>query len=551
MSWLVATLLCASSDGGVLFTLTERTEGGRLLTYPEASLVDVDVNSDVDIIVNRDLLRTASARRVSTALEARATELRTILEAYETALKQVYEAQRAATDTTAAFQQLASANDAVRAYLDRQYGVPKRRELLLAAKEKVGIDNMAAGAIAKEIEQVTAEIDAHGADAGFATLEISAFVGSAQVHLPGYDALTPGTAVFVEKTKFVFDEGFQAEVDAAQALARSSADYNELVHNLRDQFLAQLRNTASTTGGLLDAATKLADDVRNDPALADAVSPVQDLVTALQTLEVRINEVIATVNGSETDPAKQLANIVGGAQATVTQAQVAITAAEKAFNAVKAIPAAIGTYTPRVTALLESLKPLLRLTDGAKAGSLPEVTASTPQPVNEAQNTTLSLPRTPREEDDLVTIRAVVRKPDGTILAGYEHERILRVRARGIVFATGAALMLARCVCNAPDSQSPGNFVPSGGAYAVVRWKGFRCGGDTGSPFLHALAPGVGIAIIAIPRSEDGTTRLVYMATAQIFEDLLQIGIGVDLRGQVYWGFGIGLHKLGLGKAFP
>jgi hypothetical protein len=93
--------------------------------------------------------------------------------------------------------------------------------------------------------------------------------------------------------------------------------------------------------------------------------------------------------------------------------------------------------------------------------------------------------------------------------------------------------------------------VASPGAYAVLRYKGSRADGESGASALHILAPGLGVAAVAIPQRDDGAAVLAWLATAQLFGDILQASVGATTDLKPVWGVGIGLHRIaGIGKYF-
>jgi hypothetical protein len=153
--------------------------------------------------------------------------------------------------------------------------------------------------------------------------------------------------------------------------------------------------------------------------------------------------------------------------------------------------------------------------------------------------------RSIRKEGDPITIRARIYNENNMAVPGAETEALLRIRSQGLVSDVGAAVLFLRGI-----NPSPGPFKPAAGAYAVIRFKGWRDNEEASSPFFGTLAPGMGIAVVAVTQS-DGSTKLAWTASFQFFNDVLQVNVGVTSDGDPIWGFGLGLHKLvGLGTYF-
>ncbi len=379
--------------------------------------------------------------------------------------------------------------------------------------------------------------------------------------MEGYDAIPTCPPFISDKMRFVFDSKFVAEYDAAKRLAASAADFNALRQQAL-QFLSsslvELQNKVSQLLTQVGATQEALRQLQNpSPEQQTAVTAAQKALNSCGDLGNTVKKVIDEVQTPSSDAAGALAQLVSRLYEVRSKAPTCLQDLQSALTAA-AMP---GTIKP----LLESLEPLvqaiaavLKVTEPAMQPPL----ETSPLLLASARDTSVSLLTVNREENDVVSIRA--RVLDGNTVVS-ESMRHLRVRSLGFVADTGAVVLWARELT--PEGHR-GPFSPSAGAYAVIRYKGYRDGctknakdanggpgecleADAGSPFFQVLAPGLGVAAVVIPRLGSGSTDLAWMATANLFGDVLQANLGMTTGGKPVWGVGIGLHRLaGIGTYF-
>ncbi len=392
------------------------------------------------------------------------------------------------------------------------------------------------------------------------TLELVAYVGNppTQVHVAGYDDLTPGNPRPIEKTRFSFDERFQAEYSAAVELSRSASRLN----GLKEQALSVLGRQLAV---LKDAVDGLATHAQSLLAAANAAAPAgsalaadpavisaRDAATKCNAVSVALLPTVqaAVSPAPGVDPAQLLSATITALQTSKLQAEACLTAVTTAVSAWGALAAATKATLAALSPPLESLSKMVAIVSAgvaqSNAAAAPTLTTLAVR-LSEARDTEIVLVNTSRAEGDLLTLRARVLDKDGKVVPGGETVRYLRVRARGFVADTGAAVLFARGI-----NPDPGPLLPSAGAFAVLRYKGWRGANEANANFFHVLAPGLGLVAVGIPQTEDGSTKIAWMVTGHLFGDILQGGVGVSTNLKPYWAVGIGLHRIaGLGTYFP
>ena len=555
-----------------LFDITERTSDGKDVAYPIASIVDVDVNSAVVVQLNRDALADIAGRQLGRPNPKLVTRLKqvaaltdqfnSVTAAVLAVAKDVKAAQASATpldDATlkrlqSPYKALAHVEKDIRAYLvEYPHGADRFAAVVSDPKgEYVGIATL----LFEETAALQGQVDGERTKLGVG-LELAAWIGSppVQVHVPGYDSIEPGEAHVVEKGRFVFDQSFKDEVSAAKDLATSAARTNSLKDAAEEALRKSLHHLADATKGLGDAAASLPmalDEAAKTTGVA-ATQFAQDARAATTTCGGVADGLKKLTTDALTPPANEdpgvaLAGLIGGLQEQGSVVGQCLAAARTAIASWAQVPA-----TPQ--AALAAAKGLIdRLGDSAltlMVSAIEAQPAGAPSlhvlavSIDDAADSTISLLTANRNDGDVLEIRLRVLRTLGVqqvVAPGGEATRLLRVRSRGFVADTGGAVLWCRAIATGDALQ------PSATAYGVIRFKGWRSGGDADSNFFYTFAPGVGVAAVAIPTT-DGTTQLSWMLVGQLFGDILQIGYGFTPKiGQV-WGVGIGLHRIaGLGK---
>ncbi len=554
----------AAEDRPRLVTISERTEDGKLVPYPESSVVDLDVNSSVVVHLSQEALGALSRGHPGASgdrsdLVRRLSALTALQEKVNAAARGVVEQARVraaadekgislAGESLKAYQEayaaLADAYRGVQAYM----GKPQYAALVAASADPV---LASARFLAQEHQELQEQIREDLEGARTRVLTLTALVGDPprQVHVPGYDDLSPGAPRLVQKTRFTFDESFQEEYSAAKALARHAADWNQLRAAALDAVRRKLNELHDQLRSFAADAKTLVTQSESDSAAAIRAA-VADLKKAADKLQKAFDVAgpalkAAAQPPSGADPAELLANAVGALQGIAPDAKAA---ADLLVSAFQRLDAAKASFAKDAEKLANGVAQLASRALGSKIAATPQL-ATLKVTIAEARDTEISLLTTERRDGDVLTISARVLDGDGEdarAIAGGEATTHLRVRSRGIVADTGAVVLFTR-----PIRHDPGPFVPAAGAYAVFRFKGWRSPGQANSNFWSQFAPGLGVSAVAIPRSSDGATEIAWLGTFHVFGDILQASLGTTGDAAPVWGIGLGLHRIaGLGKYF-
>jgi hypothetical protein len=555
-----------------IFSLSERTEDGKLVSYPHSSVVDVDVNSSVRLELSRPALAALSRGQLLASEERAAVtkqlkDLAAIQKELNAAARAVLDAVRARAEAQGA----ALAGDALGRYraahkqllkatkrLDDYLGEARAEELVATALE-AGEDQPTAALrfLAEEQRRLQARVQEDLEDVPGRVLTITAEIGDPprQLHIPGYDDLKAGPARTIDKTRFTFDEQFAEEYAAAQALAREAGSWDRLraaaiaaVQKKLTEIQAKLGTLATEVQALaVQAAREAAPEVK--AVAAELEKAGQRLKAAHDLAAPALQAAIKPPPGA--DPAALLSAVVTALQQAAPEV---VRAAEILEDAAPRLQRASASVAASGTRLLNQVAELATRTLGSIfVASKPAMAAPAPSATQvrlaAAHDAELSLLVADRKDGDIVKLTARVfdTGPDGEIpVPGGETTRYLRVRSRSVVADTGAVVLFTR-----PLTREPGPFVPGAGAFAVLRFKGYRDPGQANSNFWYYTAPGLGISAIAIPRAADGSTQLAWMGTFHLFGDVLQAALGTTTDAVPVWGFGLGLHRIaGIGKYF-
>jgi hypothetical protein len=552
-----------ATEGTRIFSLVEKTERGKLLRYPAASVADVDVNSSVLIQVDRAALRPPAGGPVASPDVARIELLRRIQDdlnkAARDTLEQVHVAGQARAGGArlspdelkayqAAFSRLNQVLGMAKAYLESTRGKDGTAEYRRLSE--MNPSNPVPALLdffAREHESVQQKLRERSEASGATrTLELTAWLGSppTQVHLPGYDNLSPGEARIVDKTRFVFDDRFQAEYEAAKRLAATAAESNGLKQaaleaiRLRLEALAsgvrEVNTRSEAVQRLLEAARAGDDLVRKVKTLVDKTSSIAKKLAP--PVEAALNPQAGA------DPAKLLQGVVSALEGAFSDAEEAYSLLQQIQDGAASLAKDVPELAETVQAVGKDLRLVMGVAADSTVASVPAL-ATLQVRLEDARDTELALIQTSRTEGDVVAIRGRVIEND-RVVAGGEQVGHLRVRSSGFVADVGAAVLFVR-----PVAADPGPFVPSAGAYAVFRFKGWRGDGEARAGWLQNVAPGLGVCFIAIPDNSRGSATAAWLGTAHLFGDILQAGFGVTPEAKPVWGFGFGLHQIaGIGK---
>jgi hypothetical protein len=552
----------AVEDHRRMLSVSERTENGGETSYPDAAVVDIDVNSSVVVHLVPEALAGLSPSRSAATDRADLVRKLRQLEAIQEKLNQAAAAVaaqarvRIAADEQGiqlAGEALKSYQDAYRALSNAYKSVQSYDKARFAAVVADSSDPILGTIrfIAQEQQHLQEQVREDVEDAPVRFLTITAYIGdpTRQLHVPGYDDLTPGSPRLIEKTRFTFDERFQEEYAAAKALARNAADWNKLRAAAEEAIRRKLTEIAAELKTLAASSAALATKAETDPlpAVKNAAKDLRAAATSIQEAVTLATPALdAAVHPSpDADPAVLLAAAVNALQGSAPKFEAAAKALVAAFQQLQTAGTALAAEAGK---LANGAAQLAARALGSKIAAAPQLPTIRVK-IEEARDTEISLLGTNRADGDVLTITGRVLERTGeqdVLVPGGEITTHLRVRSRGFVADTGAVVLFVR-----PVRHDPGPFVPAAGAFAVYRFKGWRGGGEAHSSFWYYTAPGLGVSAVAIPRSSDGSTQLAWMGTFHLFGDVLQASIGTTTDAEPVWGVGIGLHRIaGLGKYF-
>jgi hypothetical protein len=552
--------------------LSERTEDGKLIGYPPASVLDLDVNSAVVVHLSPEALAALargqpvpSASRAETV--SRLQRLAAVQEAVNAAARAFVEQDQV---REAAMQRgVALAGDALEryekayamlaaAFLGVQEYMGKPAFSALVKRSGSSVTAAAAQFLADEQKRLQDQVrdDLEKIPARVLTLTASIGNPPRAVHVPGYDDLAPGEARLVQKTRFRFDDEFENEFAAAKVLAAKASDWNALQAAAVDALRRRLDDVDKQMRSAADDAAAVAGKLERD--VAEAVNAAaKDVRAAADTIQKSVVAAEPVVRATlhpppGAEPPALLAGAIQGLQDFTSSVNDALRSLDAARKKLAAARATLAADVNRLVNGLSTLVVRLRITDVAGAPGAaplaPQVAAFKVK-LDEARDTEISLLRADRDDGDILAVSARILDGDGDgarAITGGETTTYFRVRSRGIVADTGAVVLFTR-----PIRRDPGPFVPAAGAYAVFRFKGWRAEGDANSSFWYYTAPGVGVTAVVIPRASDGTTQIAWMGTVHVFGDVLQAAVGTTTDAKPLWGIGLGLHRLaGLGKYF-
>jgi hypothetical protein len=551
-----------------LFRLVERTSEGKLKEYPNASVVDIDINSTVDIKLNLETFPSAVPDEKLQSLRGQMTELASLQG------DAAREGQSAVSLAQRVEQQRASSQGLTEAeskQLVEQFRPPPefRKRLLAYAQKSMAeggprLSSLRAEDVAAERQYLASEyarLLSLSQQSAY-KLELAAWKGTEQLHVEGYDLIPTGPPIISDKTRFVFDSKFVAEYEEARRLAAAATNWNAAREQALQFFsasLTRIKDTVSEFLKRLNAARDSIDGLGRPTTEQQraAIAAALDALKSCEDLGSDVEKAIDVLKTPNSNAADALQQLVGKLYDVRSKAPICLQDLKKALEDA-AMPGTIKSLLEPIQKLAQEIAAVLKVTEPAMQPLL----QTSPVLLARARDTSVSLLSVKREENDVVSIRA--RVLDGETIVS-ESMRNLRVRSEGFVADAGAVVLWAREL-NHEGHRGP--FSPSAGAYAVIRFKGFRWGctkdakdaqgangvpgecleADAGSPFFHVLAPGLGVAAVVIPRLGSGSTDLAWMATAHLFGDVLQGNIGVTTGGTPVWGVGIGLHRIaGLG----
>ncbi|HWO25687.1 MAG TPA: hypothetical protein VNO30_43410 [Kofleriaceae bacterium] len=414
------------------------------------------------------------------------------------------------------------------------------------------------------------------------------FARGTPIHLANYDTYPDGTCGLVDKLMpQTTPKELATQLDEARQLAKNLKD-------LAGARQAALRVAAAALQEQIEALLRAMDGDAN--AVEAALAAIRDDVLQLaeaRTVKTSVQAVAQTVRRLRTACAPLIDAARSGAIDRVTAAEptscarimlddgprliTEIRAAAAALSAVVRLteqpparpPARLGALLQPLRELVPKLKTIGQLkewADRAEQGwkqllgvlDLGSQMAAAPVWLAEQQtdlaleaitDTAIDLRCTARKEDDLLHFRPSLTKADGSAaLAGTTTDfRVVRMGLY-IDVSAGVAFVNKRDDAWGPFSTAPG----------VVAAVHYRFRPDSGGArFMNALRPGVGIHFFNPDLDEtkvdatgatvetDSAVEIGVGGSLLLFGDLLQVGLGYDLQADTsYWYVGFGLDRL-------
>lgn len=546
-----------------IFSLEEKSAKGKSTNRfpPEASQPVVDINSTVQIKIDRDAMTALLRGPVNTRLVQRMQQLKDLQIRANDAMRKVLTfEQRVALLTPAERSSLASQNwgkpgeDFVAAQ-DALEGLNRKfTDYLKEAYPDTwqGLNDDLATYQKKRPHFLSHEVEAIGkaliSKDGYpaASLELTARLSPGGfIHLPGYDTLAPGDPVLYQKNQFVFGPEFQAGTEAAENLAKAIQEGHGLQEMLKLKFKGQFDQVKAVTVMLDTAINSIQKELEKDwkPLAKD----LQEVSNKWKDFQEAIKGAQAGWPDDSKSPGDSLQLLVSAFQGVVTKGDAVVAALktlkDDADKARLAFPSDLASAKDELKSVLDLLGKL-GVTSNASIGDLPQALFV---PVNQVRETEINLVMTPRKDGELLAIRARLIREGAAPgdLPIFEQTRLLEVRVTEWSTDVGGVLHFVRVTGDPRNS-----YVPAPGAYAVFRYRGKRAENAAGTGFFGVVAPGIGLATVGVPM-QDGSTKLGVMGTAHLFGDILQVSYGRTTSNDRLFSVGIGLQRMfGFGKTY-
>lgn len=560
--------MSASSPSSALpsqvFSISEKTEDGSVLKWPDgASVVDVDVNSSVVITLER--VAGAGGRTQSTLASdiVEVTQIEERMAGTVRSLAEVSKRRSAFANRTESIAyatiheaplaaELLNILDAFETYFARTRSAAEGAALLEVGLGRPGYDGLFE-LLQDELFSLQARLDASEAQST-ATVEIVAWSGGPlnRIHVPGYDDIEGREPQLINKMKFAFDAHFDEETKLARELSSGLKDLNAA----KDRLVKALLDRAVAAAKEATEQLKLLEVFEKELALipmqtgGGTPNAVKDWVDgakgAAQACRLAAESLTKVSGTNLRGPPVQLLKLV------VSDVESAASESTKCIDRLSGLPAPPAIVSVKLKDTIDALKKvvdrvLAQLPTASSRFGLENAkdVSGLKVPLFSALDPTVDLATIERERGDLITIVGRLRQGD-TVLA--ETRRYLRVMPRGFVADVGGVVLYQQGVTfgkNGAPSGSP--FTPAAGAYAAIRFTGWRYGDEAGSPLFSLLEPGVALGTVGLTRP-DGSTDAGAMMMLHLFGDVVQVGVGYTATQRVFWGVGLGLHRAsGLG----
>ncbi|HWU85725.1 MAG TPA: hypothetical protein VN253_00515 [Kofleriaceae bacterium] len=588
--------------GGTV-TLTEVTSDGERIAIESGGLGEVDINSRIEVHVDRERVKQVFEAQRRDDPEATA-RLRSQLRD----LSQLTQRQKQAMDRLAALvgrlakegwpaspskglidanmlfrSEQKHLNNAIASYAT---SVGQARAMYFGQDgQETGALETTWSALDRERRRVLAKAaEIAKQTAGLRWRMQAVFAQGKPIHLDNYDTYPDGAFGIVDKLvpQKTLNE-LAAQLDEAKQLAKDLKDLSSakqiFVKAALDQIAKLLASLKEDLHGDLDAIAAIAKEIPETVLKLPEVvkvkaelAPLADAISKLRAPCAAVLEAVGSValDSIQLDQVSQcMRAVLGEGPQVLEHAKLAGAAVQKLIDLVEQQPARLGA----LLAPLQALAPKLEVVKRAEAWAT-KVSAGwdqtkmwlelqsqvidapvwttdqqTDHVLEEITDTAIDLRRTDRKEGDLFYFRPSIVKTDGTA-AIFGATADFRVARMGTYIDVSAGVSFVD-----KKDHAWGPFTATPGIVAALhhRWRP----NGTGARTLNALRPGIGIHFLypdlgrkqvdaaGNEHGEDPSFELGVGGTVLLFGDLLQAGIGYDLQvGVSYWYLGFGLDTL-------
>jgi hypothetical protein len=410
------------------------------------------------------------------------------------------------------------------------------------------------------------------------------FARGTPIHLDNYDTYPDGTFGLVDKLMpQTTPKELATQLDEAKQLAEDLKDLSSARQAALRATAAALQEQLGALLGALDGdadAVETAAAAIHDDALR--LAEVRTVKAAVQAVGKSISRVRAAC-GPLIDAAQRgaiervaAADPTSCARAMLVDGPRLIAEIGKAATALAALGRLLDRFPTKVGALLQPLRELVprlktigqlkawadraeqgwkhllgELELGSQIAAAPVWLADqqTDLPLEAITDTAIDLRRTARKEGDLLHFRPSLVKADGSaaILGTTSDFRVVRM---GMYIDVSAGVAF---VNKLDDAWGPFSTAPGVVAAVHYRWRPE----DRAARFMNALRPGLGIHFfnpdLDTPKvdatgaviEDDSAVEIGVGGSLLLFGDLLQVGAGYDLQADTsYWYVGFGLNTL-------
>lgn len=580
----------ATAENPPLITLEEHTEDGRCIPVPKSGVAELDVNSTIELRMNKPAIKERMLSQAATHVETRAKDLDKQL----SLLASIVEARsREVEYLTALIAEIHQLDPSVRARRVMAFGklrgafrkaVGEYAALIDAPKADFLRPESGDALIQKHLKRAQEESQNLVANLQGVSWRVEAALdkdgGQAQLHVENYDQLKAGTVRRFDKMSPVTPEIVAQQFEKAVTLSKQVEALRRDTDSLSDMVLQQLtaRFREISSAALADiqtAATDLktwkATSQRRARAsvqsfadtLQRTLQPVYDLpeacelmrdlatgaVTPDASLLARLPEFLTCIEAVDAVLDIDTAELISAAKGVIGLIPEQISSGVAALRAAHETLTGKASAWRRATEFISSQKSKL----GAEVWSSKNLNE---RGASELVDGRIELMRSRRVPGDLVHVRASVVEDDEVLETTVT--RTVRVVSAGMRLDIGPALLFIDPL-NDDDSTAPAeSFRATPAVSAVLHYRAWRDDGEhRGNRLWNFFDPGIGIHVAYLDLgnterddmgnliSTDPTTEIGVGGVLNLFGDLVQVGAGYNLQvRRPYWFLGFGLKSL-------